>query len=49
MRFDAPPTGLIARSRRYALTAEDGVVTIWHPEPERGCTFSSGEAMLAAL
>lgn len=49
MRFDAPPTGLIARSKRYALMAEDGVVTIWHPEPERGCVFSSGEAMLAAL
>ncbi|MCB1338591.1 MAG: peroxiredoxin [Maritimibacter sp.] len=49
MAFDAPPAGLYGRSRRYALMAEDGVVTIWHPEPERGCVVSSGEAMLAAL
>ena len=49
MAFDAPPAELYGRSRRYALMAEDGVVTIWHPEPERGCVVSSGEAMLAAL
>ena len=22
---------------------------VWHPEPERGCSVSGGEAMLAAL
>lgn len=49
MDFSAPPAGLFGRSKRYALAAEDGVVTIWHPEPERGCVVSSGEAMLAAL
>jgi len=49
MRFDAPPVGLLARSKRYALAAEDGVVTHWHPEPERGCAVSGGEAMVAAL
>ena len=49
MRFDAPPAGLLARSMRYALAAENGVVTIWHPEPERGCVVSSGEAMRDAL
>jgi glutaredoxin/glutathione-dependent peroxiredoxin len=49
MDFDAPPAGLLSRSRRYALAATDGVVTHWHPEPERGCVVSSGEAMLAAL
>lgn len=49
MEFTAPPAGLIGRSMRYALAAEDGVVTVWHPEPERGCSVSSGEAMLAAL
>lgn len=49
MEFDAPPAGLFGRSKRYALAAEDGVVTVWHPEPERGCAVSGGEAMLAAL
>jgi glutaredoxin/glutathione-dependent peroxiredoxin len=49
MRFDAPPAGLFARSMRYALAAENGVVTVWHPEPARGCAVSGGEAMLAAL
>jgi len=49
MAFDAPVVGFYGRSNRYALAAEDGVVTIWHPEPERGCAVSGGEAMLAAL
>ncbi len=49
MDYDAPAVGFYGRSKRYALAAEDGVVTVWHPEPERGCAVSSGEAMLAAL
>ena len=49
MAFDAPVVGFYGRSKRYALAAEDGVVTVWHPEPERGCSVSGGEAMLAAL
>lgn len=49
MGYDAPVVGFYGRSRRYALAADDGVVTVWHPEPERGCVVSSGEAMLAAL
>jgi len=50
MRFDAPPAGLIARSKRYALAAEDGVVTHLHIEEGPGtCEISGGEAMLAAL
>ncbi len=49
MVLDTPVAGLFGRSKRYALAAEDGVVTIWHPEPERGCAVSGGEAMLAAL
>ncbi len=49
MDFDAPVVGFFGRSKRYALAAEDGVVTVWHPEPERGCSISGGEAMLAAL
>lgn len=50
MRFDAPPAGLIARSKRYALAAEDGVVTVLHAEENPGvCDVSGGEAMLAVL
>ncbi|MGH1367911.1 MAG: peroxiredoxin [Maritimibacter sp.] len=50
MRFDAPPAGLIARSKRFALAAEDGVVTVLHAEENSGvCEISGGEAMVAAL
>lgn len=50
MRFDAPPAGLIARSKRYALMAEDGVVKLVHCEDNPGvCDTSGGEAMVAAL
>lgn len=49
MVFDAPPVGLYGRSKRYALAAEDGVVTVWHPETSKGCEVSGGPAMVAAL
>ncbi|MEC3859810.1 peroxiredoxin [Mesobacterium sp. TK19101] len=50
MTFSAPPAGLIDRSIRYALMAEDGVVKILHVEEARGtCEMSGGESMLAAL
>lgn len=49
MDFDKPSVGFYGRSKRYALAAVDGVVTVWHPEPETGCSVSGGEAMLAAL
>lgn len=50
MVFTAEPAGLIDRSVRYALMAEDSVVKVWHPETGRGtCEISGGEAMLAAL
>ena len=49
MVFDAPAAGLMGRSKRYALAAEDGVVTVWHPETSSGCEVSGGPAMLAAL
>lgn len=47
--FTAPPAGFYKRSRRYALVAEDGVVTVLNIEPDRGCTVSAGEAVLEAL
>ncbi|MDG1281771.1 MAG: peroxiredoxin [Pseudorhodobacter sp.] len=50
MTFDAPPVGLMARSKRYALYAEDGVVKVFHAEEAPGtCEISGGEALLAAI
>lgn len=50
MDFSAPPAGLIDRSQRYALMAEDGVVKVMNPESTPGvCDISSGETLLAAL
>lgn len=50
LAFDAPPVGLMARSKRYALLAEDGVVKVLHLEESPGaCEVSAGEALLAAI
>lgn len=50
MNFDAPPAGLVARSKRYAMLVDDGVVTVFHPEESPGtCEISGGEALLAAI
>ena len=47
MNFDAPPAGLIARSKRYAMYAEDGVVKVLQVEESPGtCEVSAGEALL---
>src|SRR5690606_24915834 len=49
MVFDAPPAGLIARSKRYAMLVEDGVVSLFHQEENPGtCEVSGGEALLDA-
>ncbi|TYB82006.1 peroxiredoxin [Maritimibacter fusiformis] len=50
MRFDAPPAGLIARSKRYSMLVVDGVVKALNVEASPGeCEISAGEAMLDAL
>ena len=50
MDFTAPPVGLIARSKRYAMVVEDGKVTKLHVEESPGvCEVSGGEALLAEL
>lgn len=50
MNFDAPPAGLIGRSKRYAVMAEDGVVKVLNLEDSPGvCDVSGGEAMVEAL
>lgn len=50
LAFDAPPVGLLARSKRYALYAEDGVVKALHLEESPGaCEISAGESLLKAI
>ncbi len=50
MRFDAPPAGLIGRSKRYAMIVEDGEVKILHLEESPGtCEVSAGEGLLDAM
>jgi peroxiredoxin len=47
MNFDAPPAGLFARSKRYAMLVEDGQVTVLNIETAPGtCELSGGEALL---
>jgi glutaredoxin/glutathione-dependent peroxiredoxin len=49
LTFDNPDRGLISRSKRYALLAEDGVVRVLNVEAStRECELSAGETMLAA-
>jgi len=48
--FSAPPAGLMARSKRYAMLVEDGKVTVLNLEESPGtCEVSAGEGLLAAL
>lgn len=50
LEFSAPAVGLIGRSKRYALYAEDGVVKVLHVEESPGvCEASGGESLLAAI
>ncbi|OAN78552.1 thiol peroxidase [Sulfitobacter sp. EhC04] len=50
MDFDAPPAGLVARSKRYAMLVEDGKVTLFQPEENSGvCDVSGGESLLASM
>lgn len=47
--FDVPHLGFYARSKRYSLLAEDGVVTHYNPETGTGCEISAGEHLLSQL
>jgi peroxiredoxin len=50
MNFSVPAIGFFDRSKRYALYAVDGVVTVLHAEENAGqCDISGGESMLAAI
>ena len=49
LEFDLSARGLGVRSQRYALVAEDGVVTTLHVDEGGGLDRSSAESILAAL
>ena len=50
MDFDAPPAGLIARSKRYAMLVDDGKVVALNLEENPGaCEISAGEGLLEAI
>ena len=49
MTFDVPHLGFFARSKRYSLLVEDGVVTRFNPETTQGCEISAGEHLLEQL
>lgn len=50
MDFDAPPVGLFARSKRYAMLVEDGKVTVLNMEENPGaCEVSAGEGLLDVI
>lgn len=50
MNYTAEATGFYDRSLRYSMLVEDGVVTIFNPEPNRGqCELSAGETLLEQL
>ncbi len=50
MRFDAPPAGLLGRSKRYAMLVTDGEVKLLHLEESPGqCEVSAGESLLDAM
>ena len=50
MEFDAPPAGLMSRSKRYAMVVDDGTVKVFQAEESPGvCEVSGGEALLEAV
>ena len=50
MDFDAPPAGLYARSKRYAMVVDNGTVTALNVEESPGqCEISAGETLLEAV
>lgn len=47
LSFDAPPAGLLGRSKRYAMLVRGGVVEQLQVEESAGaCSISSGESLL---
>lgn len=49
LNYDKPEVGFYDRSMRYALVAEDGVVTHLQLEKPGECAISTGEALLEVI
>ena len=49
MEFSAPLVGFFARSKRYAMLVNDGVVTILQEDAPGACDVSAGEGLLASM
>ena len=50
LAYDNPAAGMFARSKRYAMLVEDGVVRVLNVEASPGqCEVSAGETLLAAI
>ncbi|MGR3540995.1 MAG: peroxiredoxin [Hasllibacter sp.] len=50
MEFDAPPVGLLNRSKRYAMLVDDGTVVQLREESSPGeCDISGGESLLEVI
>lgn len=49
MDFTAPAIGFFDRSRRYAMVAEDGIVTVLQVDAPGVCEVATGERLLDAL
>ena len=50
MEFSAPPAGLLARSKRYAMLVDNGVVTLLQAEESPGVfEVSACEGLLASM
>lgn len=49
LNFDKPEVGFHDRSRRYALVAEDGIITVLNLEKPGECAISTGEELLASF
>lgn len=50
MDYSTPESGLLSRSKRYAMIVDDGKVTLFQAEEKPGvCDLSGGEALLDHL
>ncbi|GGF69318.1 MULTISPECIES: peroxiredoxin [Mameliella] len=49
MDFSVPEIGFYDRLKRLTMLVEDGKVTVLNVEDTRGCTNSSGEALVEAI
>lgn len=50
LNFDVPPLGFFNRCQRFALLAEDGVVTVLNLEEVAGtCSLTTGEELLEKI